>query len=122
MDYYRILQVNRNASPEDIKKAYRQLSRRYHPDNAGEVAKEQFEQVQEAYAVLGNQEKRFAYDRKFSVKEDRGQQEEKDGQAEGHAYEQENNYRDLAAFYQGAYQNSFEKFFYKNLSKVTGEK
>lgn len=69
MDYYRILNVNKNATQEEIKKAHRRLSGKYHPDNAGESAREQFEKVQEAYDILGDEEKRAAYDRKLQGKE-----------------------------------------------------
>lgn len=65
MDYYRILNVNRNATQEEIKKAHRRLSGKYHPDNAGERAREQFDKVQEAYDILGDAEKRAAYDSKL---------------------------------------------------------
>ncbi|MFQ5741023.1 MAG: molecular chaperone DnaJ [Acidobacteriota bacterium] len=63
-DYYRILGVGRSCSQSDLKKAYRRLARKYHPDiNPGDKAsEEQFKQVQEAYDVLGDPEKRKAYD------------------------------------------------------------
>jgi len=60
MDYYQILGVNQNASPDDIKKAYRSLAMKHHPDRGGDEA--QFKQVQEAYAVLGDEQKRTEYD------------------------------------------------------------
>jgi curved DNA-binding protein len=62
-DYYRILGVARGASDEDIKKAYRRLARKYHPDVSKEPnAEERFKEVAEAYETLGNKEKRAAYD------------------------------------------------------------
>lgn len=63
-DYYEVLGVKRNASKEDVKKAYRKLARRYHPDlNPGnKEAEEKFKEAQEAYSVLSNDEKRRAYD------------------------------------------------------------
>jgi curved DNA-binding protein len=64
-DYYQILGVNRNASPEEIKKAYRKLAQKYHPDKAKGNKKEaeaQFKKISEAYAVLSNPEKRKDYD------------------------------------------------------------
>ncbi len=61
-DYYEILGVKKNASEEEIKKAYRRLAHKYHPDKGGgDEAK--FKEINEAYQVLGNKEKRVQYDR-----------------------------------------------------------
>jgi len=63
-DYYAVLSVNKQASQAEIKKAYRKLAVKYHPDkNAGDnAAEEKFKQVSEAYAVLSDPEKRHQYD------------------------------------------------------------
>jgi curved DNA-binding protein len=62
-DYYDILGVSRDASPEDIRRAYRTLARRYHPDvNKEAGAEERFKEIGEAYEVLGNEERRREYD------------------------------------------------------------
>ena len=63
-DYYSILGVDKNASQEDIKKAYRKLAKKYHPDtNPGnKQAEEKFKDINEAYEVLSNPEKRNKYD------------------------------------------------------------
>lgn len=63
-DYYRVLGVSRDAKPEEIRKAYRRLARKYHPDlNPGDKsAEEKFKQIQEAYDVLSDPQKRQMYD------------------------------------------------------------
>jgi molecular chaperone DnaJ len=63
-DYYSLLGVDRNASDDEIKKAYRKLAMQYHPDvNDSEDAAEKFKEIGEAYAVLGDPDKRALYDR-----------------------------------------------------------
>ena len=64
-DYYKTLGVSRNASQDDIQKAYRKLARKYHPDmNPGDkTAKKKFQEVQAAFDVLNDQHKREMYDR-----------------------------------------------------------
>ena len=63
-DYYKVLEVARNASEADIKKAYRRLAMKYHPDrNPGDAeAEEQFKEAKEAYEVLSDAQKRAIYD------------------------------------------------------------
>lgn len=63
-DYYDILGVPRDATPEQIKRAYRDLVKKYHPDVAKDkrAAEERFKEISEAYEVLGDAQKRSAYD------------------------------------------------------------
>ena len=62
-DYYELMGVSRDASQDDIKKAYRKLARKYHPDVSDAAdAEEKFKQLGEAYEVLKDPEKRTAYD------------------------------------------------------------
>lgn len=65
LDYYEILQIQKNADADTIKKAYRRLALKYHPDrNEGDKeAEEKFKLVNEAYQVLSDEQKRLAYDR-----------------------------------------------------------
>lgn len=64
LDYYKVLGIDKKASADDIKKAYRKLARKYHPDvNPGdENAKKKFQELNEANEVLGDPEKRKKYD------------------------------------------------------------
>jgi molecular chaperone DnaJ len=63
-DYYETLGVNRGASADEIRRAYRNLAKQYHPDvNKDDGAEEHFKEINEAYAVLSDPERRSAYDR-----------------------------------------------------------
>jgi len=64
-DYYQILGVGKDAAQDDIKKAYRKLARKHHPDlNPGDkAAEEKFKEINEAYAVIGDEKKRAEYDK-----------------------------------------------------------
>lgn len=60
-DYYKILGVDKNASQEDIKKVYKKLAKKYHPDNQETGDEEKFKEIQEAYETLGDKNKRLYY-------------------------------------------------------------
>lgn len=64
MDYYTVLGVEKTASPDEIKKAYRKLALKYHPDktNGDKAAEAKFKEINEAYAVLSDRHKREQYD------------------------------------------------------------
>lgn len=65
VDYYRVLQVDRNAKDDDLKKAYRKLAMKWHPDknpNNKKEAESKFKQISEAYDVLSDPQKRVVYD------------------------------------------------------------
>lgn len=63
-DYYEVLGVSKNANNDELKQAFRRLARQYHPDvNKSDDAEERFKEVNEAYAVLSDNDRRAAYDR-----------------------------------------------------------
>jgi molecular chaperone DnaJ len=70
-DYYKILEVDRSASQDDIKKSYRKLALKYHPDkNDGDkIAEEKFKEISDAYSILSDPDKKSQYDRFGSVGE-----------------------------------------------------
>src|SRR3989344_3658976 len=72
-DYYKILGVPRNATKEDVKKAYRVLAHKFHPDKGGDG--ERFKEVNEAYQILSDDKKRAQYDQFGNVFEGGGFQQ-----------------------------------------------
>ena len=71
MDYYKILNISRDADKDEIKKAYRKLALKYHPDkNKDPNAKEKFQQISEAYQTLSDIDNRKNYDRFGKIPEE----------------------------------------------------
>ena len=103
-DYYNILGVSRDASADEIKKAYRRLALKYHPDKGENGNADKFKEINEAYQALGNEEKRRQYDQ-F------GQTFEGAGAGPGFAGFDFNNFRteDFTGF--GDFGDIFETFF-----------
>ena len=63
-DYYQVLEINRSASGDEVRRAYRRLARQYHPDlNSAPEAEERFKEINEAYEVLSDDQRRASYDR-----------------------------------------------------------
>lgn len=66
-DYYKILGVNKTATNEEIKRAYRKLAHQHHPDKAGNDGEARFKEINEAYQILSDDQKRAQYDQFGSV-------------------------------------------------------
>ncbi len=62
-DYFSLLELNQNCSPEDIKRNYKKLARKYHPDNKDTGNEEVFKKIGEAYSILADPQKKAAYER-----------------------------------------------------------
>jgi curved DNA-binding protein len=116
-DYYQILGVPRDAEKSDIKKAYRKLARRYHPDvNSEADAEEKFKEINEAYEVLKDPDKRQAYDR-FGADWKHGQQFDgggfQDGGFQGGSYSS-------GGFSGGDFSDFFESIFRGDFQQAGG--
>ncbi len=100
-DYYKILGISPDATEKDIKRAYRKLALRYHPDrNPGDpLAEERFKEVSEAYAVLVDPDKRRQYDEIRTDKE----------RLKNFRYSQEEIFKDM--FTEHRFSNIFEELF-----------
>ncbi len=83
-DYYDILGVSKNASKEDIRKAYRKLARKYHPDvNKSEEAHKRLQEINEAYSVLSDENKRAQYDSTGTTYDEEGYSQQGGGSFTG---------------------------------------
>ena len=114
-DYYKILGVARTASAEDIKKSYRRLARKYHPDVSKEKdAEEKFKEVQEAYEVLKDPEKCAAYDQLGSGWKSGQQFRPPPDWASGFEFSGGNRFTDTGgghAFEEGGFSDFFSSLF-----------
>lgn len=89
LDYYRILGIKNSASIDDIKRAYRILARRYHPDiNPAESASNRFREVQEAYQTLSDPDKRQLYDMTAEAYQKKTFDARLKGYSKAHGFEQ----------------------------------
>ena len=111
-DYYKILEIDKKATPEEIKKAYRTLAKKYHPDRNqnDKKAEEQFKLVNEANEVLSDPEKRKQYD-------ELGENWQQNSQAynqqrnPNQQYYQGNSSQGFGGGDQGDFSDFFEQFF-----------
>lgn len=110
IDYYEILGVKKNATAEEIKKAYRKMARKYHPDvnPNDESAKLKFQQINEAQEVLTDPEKRKKYD-KYGENWKHGEEYEKAQYAQGRQYQGSQGYS--GSFDDGQFSDFFESMF-----------
>jgi len=113
IDYYEVLGVKKTATAEEIKKAYRKMARKYHPDvnPNDESAKLKFQQINEAQEVLTDPEKRKKYD-KYGENWKHGEEYEKAQQAHGQQYQGGQNWQDYSgSFDDGQFSDFFESMF-----------
>lgn len=118
-DYYAILGVDKNASADDIKRAYRKLARKYHPDVSKEAnAEDKFKDLQEAYEVLKDKEKRTAYDQFGSNwKEGQSFRQQQGGDGAGHFY-----YSGEGGDFSEADMSGFSDFFSQMFGQGAGQR
>jgi molecular chaperone DnaJ len=116
-DYYEILGVPRNATKEEIKRAYRRLALQYHPDrNKSPDAEEKFKEISEAYAVLMDDEKRRIYD--MYGHEGLSGAYTREDLFRGRIEDFEDIFRDLGL---GSFRSVFDRFFRDFVTEIFGE-
>jgi curved DNA-binding protein len=109
-DYYKILGITKDASQEEVKKAFRKLAVKYHPDkNPGDKkAEEKFKEANEANEVLGDPEKRKKYD---ELGANWKQYEQQGSPYRGQQYSGGQRYHDFGEGFGGEFSDFFESFF-----------
>ncbi len=108
IDYYKTLQIERTATSDEIKKSFRKLAKKYHPDvNPGDKKSEEiFKQINEAYSILSDESKKAEYDnRMFGSNTEESHQNEKSS-ASSKTYNPKNKMQDFVHT-----SNAFESFF-----------
>lgn len=114
IDYYQLLEVARNADIATIKKAYRKLARKYHPDlnPDDEAAKKKFQQINEAHEVLSDPEKRSKYD-KYGKDWQHGEAYEQAARQQQQQQRQGSNFEGFSSgnFNEGGFSDFFESMF-----------
>lgn len=114
-DYYSILGVSKNASAEELKKAYRKLALQYHPDRGGD--QEKFKEVNEAYQILSNPQKKAQYDQFGTTGDAFG-----GGGQGGYQYYGNGNFEDMFSGGGGGFMGDiFESFFGSAFAQVNVE-
>ena len=120
IDYYKILGISKDATQEDIKKAYRKLARKYHPDlnKDNPNAQEKFQEINEANEVLSNPEKRKRYDEygenwKYAEeleKQKKQQTKEQSGTREGTFWYSDDNTSGFSDFFEELFGNRYRNY------------
>lgn len=120
IDYYKILGISKDATQEDIKKAYRKLARKYHPDlnKNNPNAQEKFQEINEANEVLSNPEKRKRYDEygenwKYAEeleKQKKRQTKEQSGTREGTFWYSDDNTSGFSDFFEELFGNRYRNY------------
>lgn len=116
-NYYDILEVNKNASPEVIEKAYKTLVKKYHPDlqtdSSKEKAENKMKELNEAYEILSNTEKRQAYNSKLEESEKKSSSESKEPSHEP-KHEEKQSYQEQSFNEQSYQKQKYQEQTYQN--------